>query len=68
MSIIKYECGCMLHSPAIGPPWIEFCPLHESAPDLLKACQKVVNNWDNLHPKDRQQLKAAIAKATKEAP
>jgi len=34
-----------------------------SATDLLKACEKVVNNWGNLHPKDRQQLRQAISKA-----
>ena len=31
--------------------------------ELLQACKKVVNNWGNLHPKDRQQLRATIAKA-----
>lgn len=34
-----------------------------AAPDLLAACRKVVNNWGDLHPKDLQQLRAAIAKA-----
>lgn len=34
-----------------------------AAPDLLEALQKILNNWDNLHPKDRQQARAAIAKA-----
>ncbi|WP_150132696.1 hypothetical protein [Neorhizobium sp. SOG26] len=37
--------------------------LRNAAPDLLEACQKIVNNWGNLHPKDRAQLRAAIAKA-----
>lgn len=31
--------------------------------DLLDALNKIVNNWDNLHPKDREQARAAIAKA-----
>ena len=31
--------------------------------DLLEACKKVINNWGNLHPKDRQQLRNAVAKA-----
>ena len=31
--------------------------------DLLTACQKVVNNWGDLHDKDLMQLRAAIAKA-----
>ena len=35
-----------------------------AAPELLAALHKIVNNWDNLHPKDRQQARAAIAKAT----
>ena len=34
-----------------------------AAPELLEACKKVVNNWGNLHPKDRQQLKQAITNA-----
>jgi hypothetical protein len=34
-----------------------------AAPDLLAALQKIVNNWDDLHPKDRQQARFAIAKA-----
>jgi len=34
-----------------------------SYPDTLEALRKIVNNWGNLHPKDRQQAKAAIAKA-----
>ena len=37
--------------------------LISAAPDLLEALQKIVNNWDNLHPKDRQQARAAISKA-----
>ena len=34
-----------------------------AAPELLEACEKIVNNWGNLHPKDRQQLRRAISKA-----
>ena len=37
--------------------------LMAAAPDLLAACQKVVNNWGGLHHKDLMQLRAAIAKA-----
>jgi hypothetical protein len=37
-----------------------------AVPALLKAGQKILNNWGNLHPKDRQQLRAALAKATEE--
>jgi hypothetical protein len=37
-----------------------------AAPDLLAALRKIVNNWDNLHSKDRAQARAAIAKATGE--
>ena len=36
------------------------CNCHD---DLLAALQKIVNNWDNLHLKDRQQARLAIAKA-----
>ena len=35
-----------------------------ASPELLSALQKIVNNWDNLHPKDRQQARAAIKDAT----
>ena len=31
---------------------------------LLAALNKILNNWGDLHPKDRQQARAAIAKAT----
>ncbi len=37
--------------------------LVEAAPDLLMALKKIVNNWGNLHPKDRQQARAAIEAA-----
>ena len=31
--------------------------------DLLSALKKIVNNWTDLHPKDRQQARLAILKA-----
>ena len=37
--------------------------LKDAAPELMGACKKIVNNWGNLHPKDRHQLRQAIAKA-----
>ena len=37
-----------------------------AAPLLLEALIKIDNNWDNLHSKDRQQARAAIAAATGE--
>ena len=37
--------------------------LISAAPDLLAALHKIVNNWSNLHPKDLQQARAAIARA-----
>jgi hypothetical protein len=27
---------------------------------MRKALQKIVNNWDELHPKDRRQARAAL--------
>lgn len=30
---------------------------------MRAALQKIVNNWDDLHPKDRQQARAALTKA-----
>ena len=39
-----------------------FYDCHE---ELVNVCRKVVNNWGNLHPKDRQQLRRAIANASK---
>ena len=36
--------------------------------ELLSALQKIVNNWDDLHPKDRAQARAALAKARGETP
>jgi hypothetical protein len=34
-----------------------------AAPALLEALKKIVNNWGNLHPKDRQQARIAIEEA-----
>ena len=42
--------------------------LREINAELLSALQKIVNNWDDLHPKDRAQARAAIAKARGETP
>lgn len=36
--------------------------LHPATQDLLDALNKIVNNWSDLHPKDRAQARAAIAK------
>ena len=36
--------------------------LAAAAPELLAACNKVLNHWGDLHPKDRQQLRDAVAK------
>lgn len=38
--------------------------LFAASDEMLAACRKVVNNWGDLHAKDLQQLRAAIAKAT----
>lgn len=34
-----------------------------AADEMLAALKKIVNHWGNLHPKDLQQARAAIAKA-----
>lgn len=31
--------------------------------ELVAALSKIVNNWGDLHPKDRQQARAALEKA-----
>lgn len=32
--------------------------------ELEDALRKIINNWGNLHPKDRQQARAALNKET----
>jgi hypothetical protein len=43
--------------------WEPNAHLIAASPELLEALQKIVNNWGDLHPKDRQQARQAIAKA-----
>lgn len=38
-------------------------PAADPVPDMLAACHKVANNWQDLHHKDLMQVRAAIAKA-----
>ena len=58
--------------PVSGSSWICRIPentanakLIVAAPDLLAALHKIINHWDDLHPKDRQQARMAIEKAEK---
>ena len=39
---MKLKCGCIIHSSGYGDDWIEFCPLHNAAGDLLEALETCV--------------------------
>ena len=41
--------------------------LRQAAPAMLEALQRVEDNWDNLSPQDRQQVRTAIAAAKENA-
>lgn len=64
--IIKSIGPCIPDEYA-GSAWLEVSEadagLIAAAPDLLEALHKIVNNWSDLHPKDRAQARAAIARA-----
>ena len=41
----------------------EIIKIKQTNAALLEALNKIVNHWDDLHPKDRQQAREAIRKA-----
>jgi len=58
----RFRPGVAKHGETV--PWPEgerHLALILAAPALLDALEKIVNHWDDLHPKDRQQARAAIA-------
>ena len=47
----------------IGNPFAELTRLRAINADLVAALNKIVAHWDDLHPKDRAQARAALAMA-----
>ena len=45
------ECGCrtyMSDHPNLFVPLVEFCPMHETASDLLEELKQIVIGWKNI--------------------
>jgi len=66
MTILK--CGCKINDPGFSDDWIEFCSLHDAAPELLKALRIAIKMLQAakctaavLNP-----LEETLAKATKD--
>ena len=67
MNHIKRDCGCETQHNGDGQWFIEFCPLHAAAQELLEALE-VVNAWFWSEPLDTtkwpaEQINAAITHA-----
>lgn len=76
--LVRCLCGCSIYSSKEEPTlFLERCFLHDSAPDLLAACETVLAALDkinggggfDLHDSDRCRdiLRAEIAKVRGEA-
>ena len=65
------DCGCKVFQNVT--PWttrIEYCPMHQAAPELLEACRIAIETFDDNAPGPGdtekgalRRLRAAIAKA-----
>ena len=40
----KEECGCRINQAYNEEPFISYCPLHESAPALYEALERIKKN------------------------
>lgn len=62
----QQSCGCFVATDAFHEPTIEWCPLHEAAPELLEALDSVlrVASFDHRGRSHDAYMKAitAIAK------
>ena len=58
------KCDCFIdaHPTGRGDEWIEYCPMHDAAPDLLALLEEIVINCRYNSPQELR-AKAAIAKA-----
>ncbi len=61
----QYDCGCQVRRGSLGSYFIYACALHNTAPELLKACEQLLAapslNEDNLHAADRRAIRSAHA-------
>lgn len=48
------ECGCRASHDSSGEHYIEMCPVHEAAQDLLKACEGALRIQTLWMPPDAQ--------------
>jgi len=66
ITIKKYKCGCTIKQGQYGEGFLEMCPMHDAAPDLLDACKLTIEHllWEKIQPRHLKQLEQAIAKAT----
>ena len=60
------ECGCrtyMTDHPNLFVPMVEYCPMHEAAPDLYEVLKELMYEW-HAHTGDNYKCaERAIAKA-----
>ncbi len=64
-------CGCNIHERAVGreDPRIDFCSMHEAAPALLAAIERVTSYLPNdeggydISPEDAAVLETALVAA-----
>jgi hypothetical protein len=75
MPKVRHKCGCTIYWTDMGPPWVEFCPLHEAAEDLLKALERALKiirfgqdagRWKAYYEtsSDMKPIREALIKAT----
>ena len=68
---MKLPCGCeiLFHDDLTRTPYIEFCPLHEAAENLLEACERALAYcWKSTNDNPEKLLEQAIAKAERRQP
>ena len=49
------ECGCrtyMTDHPNLFVPMVEYCPMHEVAPELLEALKEILSSWEQMQSTD----------------
>jgi len=67
MNRIKRDCGCETQHNGDGNWFIEFCPLHATAPELLEACKEALQIMEAKWPNSTiiNKIERAIKYATR---
>lgn len=56
ITAIDNICGCRIGYNETGLLWIEYCPLHDAAPELLNALKDLTKQYI----KDREKIQKAL--------